>query len=491
MPARPIRVKFKNELGSSTTLPDGEQYLRLLARGRDLLIINPGPRPELCAPFLDDGRVFLVSVPEFDSQMPEAWHRAVPAHWQKVTPGEAADMLPGPGVLHYVPATRLLPAIFAPLLARIRPFPGPQAPKALWLPAPEGALVVPELEQAAREAGFQPRRLPATLAPEDLASLLDREIPGLFLSVNFHGLDPWGQNQALLEATGVPTAAWCVDNPLHLLTNQKTTLWKQLRLFVTDDWFLTPLRELGANPQHLPLGTGTGVFSPAGICPDGRDLTFVGRSSFPDKNRFFAAARIPEDLAEMARNLPGRRAHFGWWRDHLPHVRLWPGNDVRIPGLGAETASAAWRKACLSSLARTEDLTIVGDEAWKELVPGTKLRAPVDYYQGLADTYRESSFTLNLTSLLLPNGLTQRHFDVWACGGFLLTDETPGLGIFPDELTGAITFYTPEQASEILRGLAATPRRKEELRAAWQRLILAEHTYTARLQSLLDACRPD
>ena len=490
MPARPIRVKFKNELGSSTTLPDGEQYLRLLARGRDLLIINPGPRPDLCAPFQGDGQVFLVSVPEFDSQMPEAWHRAVPAHWHRVTPEEAAGMLPGAGVLHYAPATRLLPAIYAPLLARIRPFPGPQAPRALWLPAPDKALVVPELEQAAREAGLRPRRLPATLAPEDLASLLDREIPGLFLSVNFHGLDPWGQNQALLEAAGVPTAAWCVDNPLHLLTNQKTTLWKGLRLFVTDDWFLAPLRELGANPQHLPLGTGKTFFAPAGTCPDGRDLTFVGRSSFPDKNRFFAAARIPEYLSEMARNLPGRQAHFGWWRDHLPQIRLWPGNDVRIPGLGAETASAAWRRSCLSCLARTEDLTIIGDEAWEKLVPGTKLRAPVDYYQGLADAYRGSSFTLNLTSLLLPNGLTQRHFDVWCCGGFLLTDKTPGLEIFPEELTRDVTFDTPEQAADALHALAAAPGRKEELRQAWQRLILAEHTYTARLQSLLDACRP-
>jgi hypothetical protein len=421
--------------------------------------------------------------------MPESWHRSIPADWNRLTPEEALAMLPGPGVLHYMPATRLLPAVYAPLLARIRPFPGPQAPKTLWLPAPDRGLIVPELEQAAREAGLRPRRLPAALAPEDLAGLLEREIPGLFLSVNFHGLDPWGRNQALLEAAGVPAAVWCVDNPLHLLTSQKNTLWKRLKLFVTDDWFLAPLRELGADAAHLPLGTGSGVFTPGTPCPDGRDLTFVGRSSFPDRDRFFAAARIPEDLAEKARDMPGRRAHFGWWRDHLPHVRLWPGNDVRIPGLGAETASAAWRRTCLSSLARTEDLTIIGDEAWKELVPGARLRPPVDYYHGLADAYREASFTLNLTSLLLPHGLTQRHFDVWACGGFLLTDDTPGLGIFPEELTGPVTFGTPEQAAEILRGLAAAPGRKEELRTAWQDLILAEHTYARRLQSVLDACR--
>jgi spore maturation protein CgeB len=107
----------------------------------------------------------------------------------------------------------------------------------------------------------------------------------------------------------------------------------------------------------------------------------------------------------------------------------------------------------------------------------------VDYYSGLAEIYREASFSLNLTSLLLPHGLTQRHFDVWACGGFLLTDDTPGLKIFPQELARAVTFETPEQAAELLRSLAAAPLRKEELRRAWQEHILEEHSYAA-------ACSP-
>jgi hypothetical protein len=476
-------------LGSSTTLPEGEQYLRLLVRGRNLLITNPGPCPDLCVPFLAGaGQIFLLAVPGFDTQMPESWHRAIPADWRRVTLEEARAMLPGMGVLHYTPASRLLPAVYAPLLARLRPFTGPPAPASLWIPAPENALIVPELEEAAREAGLVPRRLPARLAPRDLARFLDTEIPALFLSVNFHGLDPWGENQAILEAAGVPVAAWCVDNPLHLLTNQKTTLWKKLRLFVTDDWFLTPLRELGAEPVHLPLGTSGRIFAPGTSCPSGRDLTFAGRSSFPDRDRFFAAARIPDDLARAAAAMDARDAHFGWWRDRLQDIRLWPGNDVRIAGLGAETSSAVWRTACLRVLSGAANLTIIGDEAWQSLVPLATRRPPVDYYGGLADAYRRASFTLNLTSLLLPHGLTQRHFDVWACGGFLLTDDTPGLGIFPRELSDAVSFRTPEQAAAILDGLAATPKRKEELRRAWQKLVLSEHTYAARLQSILDAC---
>ena len=489
MPARPIRVKFKNELGSSTTLPEGEQYLRLQGAGRDVLVLCPGPSPALCAALLEGpGRVFLLHVPAFEDQMPAKWHTDIPRHWERVTMEAARAMLPGTRILHYAPATRLLPSVYAPLLARLNPA-GTRSAGAVWLPCPDRALIVPELEHAARGLGLHPERLPATISAPDLARRLEAAVPGLFLSVNFHGLDPWGENLAVLEAAGAAVAVWCVDNPLHLLTAQKNQLWKRLPLFVTDDWFIGPLRALGADARHLPLATSPRFFGPGERCPGGRDLTFAGRSSFPDRDRFFAACRIPAELAEEARRLTGRQAHFGWWRDRLPHIPLWPGNEVRILGLGAETASAAWRRGCLTALNAAEDLTVIGDEAWRELVPGVRLRAPVDYFGGLADVCRRASFTLNLTSLLLPHGLTQRHFDVWACGGFLLTDATPGLSIFPRELARAVAFETPEQASELLRTLAGSPDRKEELRRAWQELILSEHTYDHRLRTILEACR--
>lgn len=490
MPARPIRVKFKNELGISTSLPAGEQYLRLLGSGRDILVLCPGPEPQLCAPLLSGARrVFVLRVPEFERRMPPAWPGALPPEWEPVSMEVAPSLLPGVRVLHYTPATRLLPSVYAPLLAALHPAPKARNQADVWLPCPEKGLIVPELEDAALALGLRPGRLPAGLPTAELARMLEAEAPGLFLSVNFHGLDPWGENQSLLEAAGVPVAVWCVDNPVHLLTGQKNLLWKRLPLFVTDDWFIGPLRSLGADARHLPLAVSPKFFAPEAACPAGRDLTFVGRSSFPDRDRFFAACRIPGNLADEARNLPGRQAHFGWWRDRLPDIPLWPGNDVRALGLGAETASAAWRRNCLTALAAATDLTVIGDDAWRSLVPGVRLLPPVDYYAGLADVCRRASFTLNLTSLLLPRGLTQRHFDVWACGGFLLTDDTPGLSVFPPDLTRPVTFETPEQAADLLSALAAAPKRKDELRRAWQEHILAEHTYVRRLEVLLDAIR--
>ncbi|MDP3431268.1 MAG: glycosyltransferase, partial [Desulfomicrobium sp.] len=152
---------------------------------------------------------------------------------------------------------------------------------------------------------------------------------------------------------------------------------------------------------------------------------------------------------------------------------------------GAETASARWRQDCLTALAAMVDLTVVGDDAWRGMLPGARLLPPVDYYSGLAEVYRRASFSLNLTSLLLPHGLTQRHFDVWACGGFLLTDDTPGMKIFPQELARAVIFASPSEAAELLRSLAANPKGKEELRRAWQEHVCAEHSYVVRLRAII------
>lgn len=481
-----MRVKLKSELGISTTLPTGEQYFHVLGHGKDVLVTCPGPDPALCARLLPgNGKVFILRLPDFDDQMPGSWHAAIPAGWEFVSLEKAKSLIPEVRVVHYTPATRLLPSVYASLLARLSPLPALAKQKSIWLPGPDNGLLIPDLSLAARSLGLTARQLPARISPSALARILEQERPKLFLSVNFHGLDPFGENQALLEAAGVDVAVWCVDNPLHLLTNQKNQLWKRLPLFMTDDWFVPVLRALGSDARHLPLATSPHYFAPNAICPDAQDVSFVGRSSFPDRDRFFAACRIPEALAREAEGLTGRAAHFGWWRKRLPEVPLWPGNAVRLLGLGAETASAAWRQRCLQALAEATALTIVGDEAWHGLVPAARVMPPVDYYAGLARVYRTASFSLNLTSLLLPQALTQRHFDVWACGGFLLTDDPPGLRIFPRELTREVTFGSPQEAVERVRGLAATPRRKEELRHAWQEHILANHTYAHRLRAIL------
>jgi spore maturation protein CgeB len=110
----------------------------------------------------------------------------------------------------------------------------------------------------------------------------------------------------------------------------------------------------------------------------------------------------------------------------------------------------------------------------------------VDYYIALPGLVGSAACCLNLTSPLLPHGLTQRHFDTWAWGGMLLSDATPGLDIFPAELTREMTFRAPEHLAERFRALTGQRSLRRDLCSAWRDLLRREHTYVHRLERLLE-----
>ncbi len=220
---------------------------------------------------------------------------------------------------------------------------------------------------------------------------------------------------------------------------------------------------------------------------------FVGRSVFPTRKGFFAGLQPPQEQWDRAQAMLGRggRPHFHWWSEEVgvPWPQgFWPGKQARLAGLGAEESSRLQRALCLSAGARAWPTTVFGDAAWKELVPQLQdLRPPVDYYGSLPGVYRSAGFSLNVTSLLLPAGLTQRHFDVWAAGGFLLTDATEGLSIFPQELVEPVRFSAPADLPAVLAQLEGKPSLKRDLAIVWRAEILSRHTYAARIAAVLQA----
>lgn len=520
-PERPNRPRVLDGLGLPKTLPCSAADFLVLsphgpaAAGPDVLLLGLGPEPERLPQILAElvpvlatgtGRVRFVECPELAAQLGAGWRARIPAQFAeaapKAAPEETADLARTSALVLYRPGPRLFPDFWGPLLARLhaeRLRPGehgaPAADKDLvWLPGGEGDLLRAELCEAFESLGFRARLVPGEA---DLSKLLaDGERPALFFSVNFSGIDPLGQAAHLLEAVGSKVAVWCVDNPLHLLSGLRARFWTHLPLFITDDWFLAPLRRLGAqNIRHLPLAARARYLEspPPGPGPAFSDLAqrlvFVGRSAFPGKADFFAGCTTPAAAWTEAERLLscGGRPDFGWWLERLGVERLWPGTDVRRAGFCAEETGRSWRAACLNAAhAGLEGgLTVFGDEGWQGLLPqGADLRPPVDYYSALPDICASAAACLNCTSPLLPHGLTQRHFDVWAWGGLLLTDGTPGLGIFPQELTQDVSFRRPEDIAPRLNALAANA---DVLKAAWRTELAARHTYAHRIKTVLEA----
>ena len=530
MTERPQRTRIFDESGRAQTLPDGSGQFDVLP-GSGPLFFGLGPRPDLLPEWFPDAAgARYVECPDAARQYGEAWLRKIPLSYHALAPEELTPaLLRTAEIFRYKRGPRLFSAFWGPLFARCElarsTLPAPPAPsaffsapprasaaaKSVWLPLGEGDLLRIELTEAFAAAGWSVRALPPD-DPETVAdALLQGGRPDLLLSVNAKGLDPHGRIFHLLREAGTRVAVWFVDNPFHLLTGLRSPFWTETDLFVTDAWFLAPLRRHGARRvHHLPLAVSTTLFHPdvpppsghaAGI--EGRTV-FVGRSAFPDKDAFFAGCALPGDLwakAQAGFEL-GERADFSWWLERfsergIDQNYLWPGNDVRQVGYCAEQSGRHWRTACLRAANTpgkqhgapdiSSSLTIFGDEGWSELLPpGTDLRGPVDYYAALPSISRHAGCCLNMTSPLLPAGLTQRNFDVWAAGGLLLTDASPGLSIFPAELTAGVTFRTPSEIAPLREKLVGTDR-GDRLRAAWREHILSAHTYAHRLDKLFES----
>lgn len=517
----PQRVRLPDFAGRVLSLPDTPEAWERLGSGDALLLLGLGPGRPWELPFARDARpdaeVFWLEEPEtlrrLEAVRPEV-ERRLPEHWRRVTDERAVELAGRCTVLFYRPGLRLAPDFWGPLLGRLNAArlarqwnatrvaeEGGRGP--VLLPGTERQLLHQEVRQALGEAGFGPV-LETVPSCKDEAHFLPAweqlptgRRPVLLLSVNLRGLDPDGRIFYLCRALGVPVAVWFVDNPWHLLSGLRLPWWREAALFVTDDSFIPGLRAAGARRVwHLPLAVAPQMWRDM---PDEKEAArlalnpplFVGRSAFPERERFFAAARVPPVLEQEAHSLleratgPADSPHFHWWLQKFGFFP-WPGQDVRCAGLGAELCSrtnrARWVRTGLAA-----GMRVVGDAGWRDLLPDCEVLPSVDYYTDLPEFYRRAGAVLNVTSLLLPHSLSQRHFDVWAAGGLLLSDATPGLEIFSEALTRPMTLHGPAEVPSRLAALRADPSQALELRRAWREHLRAGHTYAHRVARIREA----
>ena len=495
MANRPTRTRITNELGNPQTLPDDIGQFEVMPGGPGTIFLGLGPRPGNLLKLFPDIKVArFVESPDMERQT-DQWDNTVPAGFTRMEPDEfSAEIAAKSTIIRYRPNLKAFPTFWGPLVGRtaLGKIPPAIKSKTVWLPLGEDDLLGKELTLAFKAKGYEVRsvdreileRSPGTELPE----LLRQETPELFFSVNFKGLDPFGLGYNILREAGVKVAIWLVDNPFNLLTSVKSGYWKDAKLFVTDHSLISPLIETGAKwVTHLPLAACPELFGKGGKLPAHAHgiedkLVFVGRSKFPKKDNFFAGLTVPTDQLDLIHDdAKNTRFDFFWWRDQLNISPLWPGNKVREIGMGAEFAGQSWKKKALETAG---PIVLFGDGGWKG-IGQADLRSVVDYYAHLPAVYRTASICLNISGMQLPAGLTQRHFDVWCAGGFLITDANPGLKIFQDELTGPISFSNPGEIPELFTRFQQETDEKSDLCKAGQELSLRDHTYHNRATTVL------
>lgn len=487
---RPHRLRLPDFAGRAATLPDSAESWRHLGReDKNAPILLLGIGPAACPPMpalVNAPKVYWLEAPQVLAALPAS----PPSAWQNLDEETALALARECSIFFYRPGLRLAPQFWSGLLARMElaihpPLLKTAAPMA-WLPGSASLLLHQELRAALQNAGYEVCETDiAGASLQEMSAAFAGHAPHLAISVNFRGLDANGSLFELLRANGVPLAIWLVDNPFNLLSGIPLPWWREAALFVTDNSFISPLRQYGAqNVHYLPLAAAP-HFGRARPQPGGP--LFVGRSAFPRKEKFFSGVRIDKNLLDQsfASLSRGETPDFHWWAARC-HAPLWPGLAERQAALGAETCSRLRRAAWLSA-ALPCGLRIAGDAGWAELLPGAAIMPPVDYYGSLAALYAGAECCLNVTSLLLPQSLSQRHFDVWQAGGFLLSDATMGMEIFPDELTRPVTLAKAADFAAKLEDMRQKLAQKAELAAEWRQLILQKHQYSHRLEAMLAA----
>ena len=142
------------------------------------------------------------------------------------------------------------------------------------------------------------------------------------------------------------------------------------------------------------------------------------------------------------------------------------------------------RPAVLGAIEAGLDLTLIGDGWARYVDPRLVLRDSVPNAD-LARWYRSADVVLNdhWDEMRRWGLISNRVFDVLACGGCVVSDELPGL----DELLeGAVpTFTTTEELAASVGALLADGTRRDALVARGQQLVLAEHTWQRRAAQLV------
>lgn len=490
----PRRARMRDFAGRWLTLSDNAASWRRLTpeKSGDLLILGAAGNLEnlpFAARAIERRReIYWLEAPNVPENPGNAPQTPEKSTWRKIDAQTALRVAPDCEIFFHNQGLRLAPDFWGPLLAKLEiellPAKSSVCAKPLaWLPGNASQLLHKELFQSLAAAGYEiVDNLPASARLPALRTVWKNSVPSLVLSINFRGLDSEGHIFEICDALGVPVAIWLVDNPWHVLSGIKYPWWKKASLFVTDPGFIQPLKDYGAQKVYFcPLAAAQHMWKKE-LPPYSAPPLFAGRSSFPDKNKFFSGLKIDPDLEKAASNLlekGGALPDYHWWNERLRPV-LWPGTAGRMTGFAADRFSAlnraAWVKAALA-----HGLRIMGDDGWRVFLPNADILRPADYYGAMADYYGQAECVLNVTSLLLPGSLNQRHFDVWAAGGMLLTDKTKGLDIFPSDLVAEISLATPGEFGERLGMFRNNATRVLELKQAWREHIFARHQYSHRL----------
>ena len=332
----------------------------------------------------------------------------------------------------------------------------------------------------------------------ELQYLIQKEKPEFVLSVNMLGFDGSGVLGEICWNSGIPLAAWFVDDPNPVLLHQEQFLKKNMTAFCWERTYLPKLSELNFDKAYyLPLATDPGMFSystnrrmvaGAGFVGSSMGKKFLGdiagKFLWTESLEPLVLTCASMLLADPFRDVDGILEEV-CGRDMMKVPYSDRRNRTWLRSYIIHTASMMRRKQVIAPLVSSGIQTFGDPEGWRDLCgDNLKTNPDIDYRTELSQTYRNIEINVNITSCQMPSAVNQRVFDIPSCGGFVISDMQDDLKeIF--ESDEVAVYSSVEELREKVEYFRINEKEREEISGRARARILKEHTYAKRLETIM------
>jgi len=107
-------------------------------------------------------------------------------------------------------------------------------------------------------------------------------------------------------------------------------------------------------------------------------------------------------------------------------------------------------------------------------------------FEEAATIFKSSRIVLNLS---VKDDVNMRVFETLCCGGFLLTNELPGLSYLFEDKKHLVTYKTTEEAIEKAHYYLNHPEERERIAKQGHEECMKRHTYMHRLTTALETLK--
>jgi len=362
-----------------------------------------------------------------------------------------------------------------------------------------------DLEADLRERGYTVKKLlVSVLNVERFMNICRNFKPSMVVSVNFSP-----EMAMLTTVQNIPYISWTVDPlPLARFKLIKGTKTELCTAFVHRKKICDTFKAVGINHTfYLPLAAPgkrrIPVTDPALLNGYHCNISFVGNSltkELDTLNAYLKSNHWDDNELTLFNE------HLNIYFTNVGDGNSFEGIDAEFPHLPEpfrekllKCPKQAYLKdllngalSCLLRMGRVKTLQeknihVYGDKGWQSL--GNSYKGFANHGDELTAIYCASTINLDLPRIYQRDILTMRIFDILACGGIMLTEQSAGLSDIFSDGTHLMSYTDSKDMMQKTEHLLQDKALRESISLQGKNEVLKHHLISHRIDTILEEYR--